>query len=569
MGSDRSELNMSPTYRILGVSAVASVVLQRYAPQYSLGLIGTFIFLLLTIFIARQLWYVTIYPAFLSPLRHLPTAPDGQFILGHTREVLSADSGMPMRKWSETVPNDGLIKYSMWGSDRLLLTNPKVLGEVLVTKNYDFVKPYHFRSALGRILGVGLLLAEGDEHKLQRKNLMPAFAFRHIKELYPVFWDKSREMVECLSVASKSSERTIEKLDPKKPLDPERGQTEHAPGVIEVGNWTSRATLDIIGLAGMDHDFNALKDPNNKLSQTYRNLFNPSKSARYLQVAGIFLPFWFLRRIPIDRNNELDTAANFVKSVCRDIISAKRQLLSEKKERTHVDIVSVALDSGGFTDEELVNQMMTFLIAGHETTATAMIWGVYLLCKHPEKQQKLREAIRASLPSLNDTVTAADIDGCAYLHATCQEILRLWSPVSMTIRIAAHDTSINDVVVPKDTTVILAPWAVNTSANLWGPDSLEFKPERWLDADGRANNKGGADSNFSFLTFLHGPRGCIGQKFAQAEFECLIGAWFGRYETRFEEGSPLKEDGDVKVKGGITMKPKAGLWVELKELEGW
>ena len=90
----------------------------------------------------------------------------------------------------------------------------------------------------------------------------------------------------------------------------------------------------------------------------------------------------------------------------------------------------------------------------------------------------------------------------------------------------------------------------------------------WLDANGKANNHGGADSNFSFLTFLHGPRSCIGQKFAQAEFECLLAAWAGRFETMFEEGSPLAE-GEPEIKGGITSKPKGGLWVRLRELNGW
>ena len=66
----------------------------------------------------------------------------------------------------------------------------------------------------------------------------------------------------------------------------------------------------------------------------------------------------------------------------------------------------------------------------------------------------------------------------------------------------------------------------------------------------------------------HGPRSCIGQKFAQAEFECLLAAWVGRFETKFEEGSALAR-GELDIKGNITAKPKDGLWVELKELDGW
>jgi cytochrome P450 len=67
---------------------------------------------------------------------------------------------------------------------------------VLVQRNYEFVKPEGLRKGLGRLLGVGILLAEGDEHKRQRKLLMPAFAFRHVKDLYPIFWNKAKEMTE-------------------------------------------------------------------------------------------------------------------------------------------------------------------------------------------------------------------------------------------------------------------------------------------------------------------------------------------------------------------------------------
>lgn len=206
--------------------------------------------------------------------------------------------------------------------------------------------------------------------------------------------------------------------------------------------------------------------------------------------------------------------------------------------------------------------------AGHETTATAMIWAIYCLCRHPEVQTKLRAEVHAKLPSLASDVTAAQIDDCHYLHAVCSEVLRLYSPVSTTLRVAACDTSIAGQFVPKSTVVILSPWAVNASTALWGADAHAFRPERWLDADGKADNKGGAASNFAFLTFLHGPRSCIGQRFAQAEFACLLAAWAGRFETEFEAGSPLR-DGEPEIGGGITGKPKGGVWVKVTEVEGW
>ena len=121
----------------------------------------------------------------------------------------------------------------MFNEGRLVPTTPKALAEVLVQKNYEFVKPRQVRDGIGRILGVGVLLAEGEEHRLQRKNLMPAFSFRHIKDLYPVFWDKSCELTRAIQSTLNAQAKTGR----------EDTKDEIAP-VVEVNQWTSRATLD-------------------------------------------------------------------------------------------------------------------------------------------------------------------------------------------------------------------------------------------------------------------------------------------------------------------------------------
>ncbi|SMQ45992.1 unnamed protein product [Zymoseptoria tritici ST99CH_3D7] len=535
------------------------------------GLYLTTFLLFLTQFFLTTIYNVVLYPRFLSPLRHIPQPPGSHWLTGHTRKIMREPSGFPAREWVKSVESKGgLIRYSNWGRERVVPCTPAALAEVLVTKNYDFVKPDQLKHGLGRILGRGILLTEGEEHKFQRKNLSPAFAFRHIKEIYPVFWKKSQELAACLAVASK-----VEAGDaPVKDGDAKDEEHKHAPGTINVGNWSSRATLDIIGLSGMGQDFNSLADPSNKLSQTYANVLRLPPGnilTKILQFAPMFLPHWLLAALPIKRNADLNEATTVIKQTCRDLIASKRALLekSEKSDDTsNRDILSVALQSNAFDDENLVNQLMTFLVAGHETTATSMIWAIYALCKYPDIQTKLREAIRKSIPSLDSDITAQDIDDCHYLQAFCQEVLRLWPPVSLTLRIAGRDTVIQDQVLPKGTTVLLVPVAVNVSEELWGSDAMEFNPSRWLNADGKCNASGSAKSNYSFLTFLHGPRSCIGQKFAVAEFACLLAAWIGKFNTTFEEGCPHAE-GEVQIKGGITAKPAGGLWCNVEEVEGW
>jgi len=208
-----------------------------------------------------------------------------------------------------------------------MVTTPKALAEVLTTKCYDFEKPEQLRWSLGRILGIGILFAEGDEHSTQRRKLMPAFSFRHIKDLYPVFWSKSRESVQAMTKAILA--------DPENPP-------------VEVGSWASRATLDMIGVAGLGRDFGAIQDPGNPLSQTYQSLFKPSRQGRILGLISLFLPGWFVDSIPVKRNHDVRGAVRVVRSVCAELIQEKKEKLA-RKEQTGLDILSVAIESGSFT----------------------------------------------------------------------------------------------------------------------------------------------------------------------------------------------------------------------------
>jgi cytochrome P450 len=489
------------------------------------------------------------------------------FFLGHFRKIFKEPTGEPMREWIDSVDNDGVLYYRwMFNEPRILITTPKALAEVLVQRNYEFVKPSRIRDGLGRLLGVGILLAEGDEHKVccidcldrvlnarltsfqrQRRALMPAFSFRHIKDLYPTFWAKSREMVNGMAKAIKND---VE-----------------GSSVLEIRDWSSRATLDIIGLAGMGRDFNALSDPSNELNQTYRTVFNPGRAAQIMQLVASVVPIWILRALPLKRNNEIKDAISTIKNVAADLIKDKRAKL-EKGGRTDLDILSVAIESGGFSDDDLVNQLMTFLAAGHETTASAMAWATFLLCKHPDAQKRLREEIRSSLPSITnaaETIDSTVIDKLPYLNAVLNEVTRIFPPVPLTLRETVSDTTIQGHFVPRGTTVIISPWAVNTSRSLWGDDAREFNPDRWL-GQGQHANMGGAESNYAVTTFLHGPRSCIGKDFAKAEFACLMAALVGRFKMEFEDPElPSK----IQIQGGITARPKGGLRVRLEEVEGW
>lgn len=154
-------------------------------------------------------------------------------------------------------------------------------------------------------------------------------------------------------------------------------------------------------------------------------------------------------------------------------------------------------------------------------------------------------------------IDAASLEGLPYLDAVIDEQLRLIPPVPMTVRGAVRDTIIADHHVPKGTLILICPWAINRSRKIWGADAEEFKPERWLGDE--ASRPKSLRSN---LTFLHGPRSCIGQAFSRAELKCLVVSMITRFELQMADPDEL-----IEPAGLITIKPKHGLRLRLRELQ--
>jgi cytochrome P450 len=157
---------------------------------------------------------------------------------------------------------------------------------------------------------------------------------------------------------------------------------------------------------------------------------------------------------------------------------------------------------------------------------------------------------------------ATMLENLPYLNAVCNEVLRFIPPVPLIRRVATIPTTILGHAIPPGTQVLLCPYAINRSPELWGPDAGEFKPERWISPEtGKANNDGGMESNYANLTFSHGPRSCIGQGFAKAELRTLVAVFVAR--LRFALAKP--NEGVVPV-GIVSVRPKNGLVLRLESV---
>lgn len=180
-------------------------------------------------------------------------------------------------------------------------------------------------------------------------------------------------------------------------------------------------------------------------------------------------------------------------------------------------------------------------------------------------QTKLWEEVINALgenPTAGDEAPAnlADIlKGMPYLNGIIQETFRLYPIVPMTMRESLRDTQIGEYSVPKGTELIISIWQTNRSPQAWGPDAGQCRPERWISEDGKPNRHGGAQSNYDFITFLQGPRSCIGQEFAKAEMRCLLAGMVASFTWEL-----AMDNNKVIPRGVVTIKPENGMYLRLK-----
>lgn len=550
-----------PVLFLLGTALESAVITKtvphEYLPTPPLSRVFVRLAILQLVAYAVYRWFI--YPFLLSPLRNLPGPGGDKPFLGNGLALFERPAGRSFLRWMKEIPNDGLIHFrGFFHQDRLLVTDLKILGELLVTRSYDFEKPKPLRDFLRFILGDGLIIVEGDVHKFQRKNIMPAFTFRAIKDLYPIFWDKSTQLTQ--GVHQQLAQGEGQKSD-------------DGIVIVEVNHWANQVTMDIIGMAALGRDFQALKNGEDPLIVNYEELLEPTKEKNVYFLLNILLSPPVVAKLPWKLNERS-------KIIQENIVNMSLQLVKEKKESIKTepegqkDLLSLLIRTNNFSDHQLVDQMLTFLAAGHETTSSAFTWATFLLAKHPEIQAAVRKEIRENLPSPTSAVPkdfdiATVIESLPLLNGVCEETIRLYPTVPTTVRDSNKPTQLGGVHIPKNTQIILSPFATNRNPAFWGDNADEFVPGRWIDTDEktgerRPNKNGGAPSNYAILTFLHGPRSCIGQGFAKAELRCLVAAFAGCFEMQMAD--PKEE---VVPHGVVTTKPKNGMHLKLKYLGEW
>ncbi|KZT65611.1 cytochrome P450 [Daedalea quercina L-15889] len=483
----------------------------------------------LAVFALWKLGRIVLNLSHSSSLRILPAPPSPSWLYGNLREIAGAEARTLHEKWVEQYGSTITYK-GLFNEDILYTIDTRAVNHIL-SHSVDYWKPSKVRYATAQLVGTGLVYVEGDQHRQQRRVKNPGFGPSQIRDLTGIFVQKSIELANFWKdLISKTGE----------------------PARIEVLDGLSRMTLDVIGLAGFNYHFDALSvnGKRNELNAAFSVIFGKASNAP--SIFG-FLRFLFppLRYIPLPQARRVAKARKIMHRVGMQLIREKKaeatgvNIHGDKMDSKHADLQSRDLltlltranmdpeipENQRLSDEEILAQVPTFLVAGHETTSNATGWALYALAIAPEIQGKLREEVWGLS---TDNPTMDELQELEYLDFVVRETLRLHAPVPSTIREAVKDdliplnvpfTDVNGQVhdaikIDKGTAIDIPIIHLNRSKAIWGEDALEFKPERWATTPEAAHNVPGVWGNM--MTFLGGPRSCIGYRFTLVEMKALL-----------------------------------------------
>ncbi|KAI9346863.1 cytochrome P450 [Obelidium mucronatum] len=471
--------------------------------------------------ISYWLYTFIIHPFYLTPLRKVPgpKVKNPFLLLGMIPDILPEEPLVMHRKWVK--------EYGDIVRIHGIFNRPQILFDMsLGTHVHLYGKNLPLFKEVSKAIGHGLLTVDGDVHKRQRAI-----------------------------------------INPKCP----------------------KTTLDVIGRAGFGHEFNAVSNGVSPLYESYSHILQDFSMRQF--IINYFLPF-VKYIVPSEWRKHVKKleARKTVGKICTEMVLTRLEACTPagRSGGPANDLLTVLVQANlsvdprhRLSDEEVVAQVTTFLLAGHETTSVALTWTLYFLAKHPEIQIELRNELCQDMPSKQNDPTVDLITSTTnYLEAVAKESLRLAPPAVLTNRIANEDDMIDGYKIPKGTFIIISQEVMHKKEEFWGPDVLEFKPSRWMkqstpldssstlgiphlpkksspltDIDG-----GGGKPYGAYMPFLMGTRNCIGSRFAMLELKCILAVLVRNFEFDLVDGFVFRKTTQ------LTLKPDPCLKLQLKKV---
>jgi cytochrome P450 len=436
-------------------------------------------------------------------MRHYPPGPEQGFFDG-VRSPLRRD---PLTFMTRAARDYGdIVCLRFFHIRTFLLSHPEHIEDVLVNNARKFIKGRVLR-ANRHLFGNGLLTSEGDFWIRQRRMMQPAFHRSRIANY-------GATMTACAT-------RLLESWKPGLPIDLHEAMM--------------RLTLQVVGKTLFTTD---VEREAPQVSETLHVLLEYSADFRRL----VMTPKW----LPTKLNLQAKRAVRELTEIIDRVIRRRRQSSEDTGDLLSMLIHARDEDGSRMTVQQLRDEALTLLLAGHETTASALSWTWWLLAQHPRVEEKLHAELYSVLHGR--TPGLDDLPQLTYTGHILSESLRLYPPAWAVARLAIEDHELAGYAVPKGTGIAAVSWVVHRDPR-WYENPEQFIPERW------EANLLKKIPRFAYFPFSFGPRQCIGNSFAQMEASLVLATIAQQFRFRLLPGHP------VVPLASITLRPRQGLQV--------
>ncbi|XP_040244487.2 cytochrome P450 CYP94D108-like [Aegilops tauschii subsp. strangulata] len=441
--------------------------------------------------------------------------------------------GSPERRMGFWIP--GMITCIITG-------NPADVEHVLRTNFANYPKGDSTIPVMGDFLGHGIFNSDGEQWLWQRKSASREFTTHSLRGFV------------IDSVQSEVRNRLLPLL--------RRAGASGGHKVLDMQDVLERFAFDTVCMISFGHDPCSLAD-DGVLTDGKSDFMRAFIEAQELTVKRWLEVTWKIKRwLDVGKERRLRKAIANVHGFAMDIVRARRQSSSGNNNRG--DLLSRLVASGDHGDEALRDIVLSFLLAGRETTSSALTWFFWLVSSRPNVVARIADEVRSVRFTTGthpgDPFTFDDLRSMQYLHAALTESMRLYPPVAIdsSETCAADDTLPDGTHVGAGWSITYNAYAMGRLATIWGTDCAEFKPERWLDDDGAFRPV----SPFLYTVFHAGPRTCLGKEMAYVQMKSIVASVLEEFVV---DVMADKAGGGVPEHAlSITLRMKGGLPVQIR-----
>lgn len=406
-------------------------------------------------------------------------------------------------------------------SAEVVLSSNKIIDK---GPEYDYIHPW---------LATGLLTSTGSKWHQRRKLLTPTFHFKILEDFVHVFNEQSAILVE----------RLHEKV----------GQD------FDIFPFITLCTLDVICETAMGRHVNAQSQAD---SDYVKAVYKMSHIIQSRQTQPWLQPDWLFRLFPygFEQKRCLSILHGFTDQVIRERKIEHKQRTGQQQQKVESPdgeefmpkktrlalldlLIKASQDGKVLSDLDIREEVDTFMFEGHDTTAAAINWSLFLIGNHPEVQEKVNEELNRVFGSSDRPVTMADLSELKYLECCIKEALRLYPSVPFFSRLVTEDTTICGYDIPAGASILVMSYVIHRDPTYF-PDPERFQPERFFPENVRGRHP------YAYVPFSAGPRNCIGQKFAMMEEKVILASVLRRFHVR-----ALDKPADLPVVTELILRP--------------